>query len=78
MVTNIEHDVLPVDTAQDDDIVVGCMMGEYGCWVDTAMTRMVQAGIEHARVPDAASYLGLGEFMRSPRYYWSTNRRPSS
>ncbi|KAI0693875.1 P-loop containing nucleoside triphosphate hydrolase protein [Cytidiella melzeri] len=59
MVTNIEHDVVVTDPSNTDDVLAGCIMGEYGCWVDAAVTRMVQAGIEHSRVPDVTSYLGL-------------------
>ncbi len=53
--TNLEHDVVHTDTdaTNGDDVLVGCIMGEYGCWVDTSVTRMIQAGVEHSRVPDA-------------------------
>lgn len=59
MVTNIEHDVVAANTdmANADDIFVRCIMGEYGCWVDTSVTRMAQVGVEHSRVPDAGSSL---------------------
>ncbi|KZT28626.1 AAA-domain-containing protein [Neolentinus lepideus HHB14362 ss-1] len=33
--------------------------GELGCWVDTSMTKMVQAGVEHLHVPDIAVYMGI-------------------
>ena len=55
MVTNIEHDVVAADTDTTDDIFVRCIMGEYGCWVDTLVTRMAQVGVEHSRVPDTGS-----------------------
>ncbi|KAI0086687.1 AAA-domain-containing protein [Irpex rosettiformis] len=61
MVTNLEHDVVTADTdtCNIDDVFVGCIMGEYGCWVDTSVTRMAQVGVEHSRVPDARSGLSL-------------------
>ncbi|VDB88628.1 unnamed protein product [Peniophora sp. CBMAI 1063] len=41
------------------ELSVGYGSGELGCWVDVQETRMVQTGVEHARVPDAAAYMGL-------------------
>ena len=35
-------------------------MGELGCWIDPQVTKMVQAGLEHTRVPDVAPYLNIG------------------
>ncbi|EPQ58726.1 hypothetical protein GLOTRDRAFT_11691, partial [Gloeophyllum trabeum ATCC 11539] len=35
--------------------------GTLGCWVDSSVTKMVQAGIEHVRVPDIAGYIGVGK-----------------
>ena len=60
MVTNVEHDVVATETPTTDDILSGSIMGEYGCWVDSTVTRIVQTGVEHSLIPDVASYFGLG------------------
>lgn len=62
MVTNIECDALPSQMSVDD-LYAGITTGEWGCWVDPSVTRIVQTGVEHARVPDVAGYLGLGAFV---------------
>ncbi|TFK26358.1 TER94-PB [Coprinopsis marcescibilis] len=57
MITNIEYEVLDdSSSAQYNDLYLGCRVGELGCWVDVAVTRIVQAGLEHSRVPDPGSY----------------------
>jgi len=38
-------------------------MGELGCWIDSSITRMIQTGIEHSRVPSLRSYLILGQHL---------------
>ena len=61
-ITNMEYDI--VDTGQDSvvpDQYMAATMGELGCWVDTQSTKMVQTGVEHSRVPDVTSYLGIGK-----------------
>ncbi|KAF9451245.1 AAA-domain-containing protein [Macrolepiota fuliginosa MF-IS2] len=60
LVTNVEHSVIPnaVQIAEQD-LYTGSTVGELGCWIDSSSTRMVQTGIEHARVPDIGSYLEL-------------------
>ena len=64
IVTNVEHNVPSrFSEAASPDMYVGATVGELGCWVDPAVTRMVQTGIEHARIPDVGEYLGLREFM---------------
>ncbi|TFK55323.1 AAA-domain-containing protein [Heliocybe sulcata] len=40
--------------------------GELGCWVDTSITKMVQAGVEHLRVPDIARYMGIESSETAP------------
>ena len=40
------------------ELAVGYGSGELGCWIDASETRMVQTGVEHARVLDAAAYMG--------------------
>lgn len=60
-VTNIEYDVISQSNADEQDAYTGSTLGELGCWVDTSITRMIQTGIEHSRVPNLRSYLGLGK-----------------
>ena len=49
------------------DMYIGATVGELGCWVDTAVTRMVQTGVEHSRVPDMGGYLSVGTHIRPVR-----------
>ncbi|KAF9812997.1 hypothetical protein IEO21_05830 [Rhodonia placenta] len=66
MVTNIEHNVIPSHgEVSSSDAYVGSTVGELGCWVNSAVTRIVQTGVEHSRVPDTAGYLGLPEYPSS-------------
>ncbi|KAI0806992.1 AAA-domain-containing protein [Fomes fomentarius] len=59
-VTNVEHSVPSrLGEASSLDMYVGATVGELGCWIDTSVTRMVQTGIEHSRVPDMGKYLAL-------------------
>ena len=59
-VTNIEHSVPSrLGEVASPDMYVSATVGELGCWVDPAITRVVQTGIEHSRVPDLAAYRGL-------------------
>nr|GAT57587.1 predicted protein [Mycena chlorophos] len=51
LVTNIEHDVLPVH-----DSYLDLAAGELGCSVDAETTRLVQSGVEHCRVPSVGRY----------------------
>ena len=61
IVTNVEHSVPSrLGESSSLDMYVGATVGELGCWVDTTVTRMVQTGIEHSRVPTMAQYLGTG------------------
>lgn len=39
---------------------MGSTVGELGCWVDPSVTRLIQTGLEHSRVPDVGTYLELG------------------
>lgn len=64
VVTNIEHHVIASngDAAMAaSDVYLGAAVGELGCWVDPSVTRMIQTGVEHSRVPDMARYLNLRE-----------------
>ncbi|KAF8590012.1 AAA-domain-containing protein [Ramaria rubella] len=59
-VTNLEYDL--VDTSKEGsppDHYMAATMGELGCWIDPQVTKMVQTGLEHSRIPDVTSYLNL-------------------
>ena len=58
--TSIEYDVMSKSSPPLQDLYTGSTLGELGCWIDTRITRMIQAGVEHARVPDVASYMQIG------------------
>jgi len=67
-ITNIEHDIMQNDTSTD--VYVGSMLGELGCWMDPAVTRMVQTGVQHSWVPDLGKYIELDPM--SPRCHLAT------
>lgn len=61
LITNVEHSVIAHAVAfTEQDLYTGSTVGELGCWVDSSVTRMVQTGLEHARVPDVGSYFESG------------------
>lgn len=61
VLTNIDHDVISNEAVPlSPDAYAGATLGELGCWFDSSVTRMVQTGVEHCRVPDVSTYLGLG------------------
>jgi peroxin-6 len=61
VITNIEYDVLTKpDMNPSPDTYIGSTLGELGCWVVPSVTRIVQTGLEHSRVPDMTSYFGFG------------------
>lgn len=61
LITNVEHNVPSrLGEVSSSDMYIAATAGELGCWVDPSVTRMVQTGLEHARVPDMAQYLGIG------------------
>ncbi|KAI0831786.1 AAA-domain-containing protein [Trametes gibbosa] len=65
VVTNVEHNIPSrLGEMSSPDMYIGATVGELGCWVDPAATRMVQTGVEHSRVPDIGQY--LGEKVPSP------------
>ncbi|TBU46999.1 AAA-domain-containing protein [Dichomitus squalens] len=67
LVTNVEHNVPSrLGDMSSPDMYVGATVGELGCWVDTATTRMVQTGIEHSRVPDMGIYLRKAQKVLPP------------
>ncbi|KAF5330107.1 hypothetical protein D9758_018140 [Tetrapyrgos nigripes] len=57
MITNVEHDVFLSESNLPLDTYSGSTAGELGCWFDPQVTKMVQAGLEHSRIPDVSSYL---------------------
>ena len=59
-ITNVEYDIIHNNSTTD--VYAGAMMGELGCWVVPAITRMVQTGVQHAWVPDYGLYFGPGRF----------------
>ncbi|TFK72586.1 AAA-domain-containing protein [Pluteus cervinus] len=66
--TNIEYDIsVSRDRYQTDDPYIGCTMGELGCWVDTSVTRIIQAGVEHSWIPPLGTNLELGRISRTPQ-----------
>ncbi|KAH9001680.1 AAA-domain-containing protein [Lactarius akahatsu] len=57
-VTNIECDPPSTNNALNpSDVHLGLSAGELGCWVDSAVTRLTQTGLEHARIPDSSGIL---------------------
>ncbi len=51
MITHIEHPAITngIDT---HDIAYESAAGELGFWIDSTVTRIVQTGVEHTRIPD--------------------------
>lgn len=61
VITNVDHDVLQSNgNSSPQDLYTGATVGELGCWIDSAVTQVVQTGLEHSRVPDVATYIGAG------------------
>ncbi|KAJ7067729.1 AAA-domain-containing protein [Mycena belliarum] len=58
LVTNIDHEVISGagHTPSCQDPYIDSTMGELGCWIDPAVTRLIQTGVEHCRVPDVGSF----------------------
>ncbi|KAH9924001.1 AAA-domain-containing protein [Epithele typhae] len=66
VITNVEHSVPSrLGEGSSPDMYLGATVGELGCWVDTSVTRMVQTGIEHSRIPDMGAYF-TGTLQVSP------------
>ncbi|OCH95204.1 AAA-domain-containing protein [Obba rivulosa] len=76
IVTNIEHNVPSRVDDTSPDMYVGSTVGELGCWVDPAVTRIVQTGVEHSRVPDIPFYFDMGDNTSEPET--SSLRSPDS
>lgn len=75
-VTNIEYDVMPRPNSSVEDTYTGSVLGELGCWIDSSITRMVQTGVEHSRVPNVCSYMNLD--FPGIQYFTKLSTQPSS
>ncbi|KAG8804311.1 peroxisomal assembly protein, partial [Serendipita sp. 399] len=58
-VTHVEHPFVQVDPEHGTDSHFAAVMGELGCWMDPASTRLTQGGVENARIPDLDEYLKI-------------------
>lgn len=64
VITNVEHELIQNDGHwSPQDTYIGSTIGELGCWIDSAVTRVVQTGTEHSRIPNVAAYIGAGRFL---------------
>ena len=61
-VTKVECDPIPKTNYWIQDVYEGSKLtlGELGCWVDPDVTRILQMGTEHSRLPVMGSYVQLG------------------
>ncbi|GLB35223.1 putative ATPase family associated with various cellular activities (AAA) [Lyophyllum shimeji] len=76
-ITNVEHDVVKPPYASPD-LYVSSTIGELGCWVDPAVTRMVQTGVEHSWIPDVGSYFEPARSNTRSALYSALRRQKSS
>lgn len=51
---------MPQSESVHTDFYRSSTLGELGCWVDSTVTRIIQTGLEHSRIPDSRSYMQLG------------------
>ncbi|KAF8497120.1 AAA-domain-containing protein [Russula emetica] len=66
IVTNVDCDPPSINSALNpSDVHLGLSAGELGCWVDTTVTRVMQTGVEHVRIPDASAFLSPGGTLDS-------------
>ncbi|KAJ7043376.1 AAA-domain-containing protein [Mycena alexandri] len=57
VITNIEHNVMSgTEQISNRDSYLDSTLGELGCWIDPSITRLIQTGGEHCRVPDVGTY----------------------
>ncbi|KAJ7771890.1 AAA-domain-containing protein [Mycena metata] len=57
VITNIEHDVMSgTEQISNRDSYLDSTLGELGCWIDPSITRLIQTGGEHCRIPDVGTY----------------------
>lgn len=62
-ITNLEYDILDTSiSGRELDSYAAATMGELGCLIDPTVTKMVQTGLEHARIPNVRSFFDIGEY----------------
>ncbi|KAJ7746664.1 P-loop containing nucleoside triphosphate hydrolase protein [Mycena metata] len=62
VITNIEHDVMSgTEQISNHDSYLDSTLGELGCWIDPSITRLIQTGGEHCRIPDVGTYFHPGD-----------------
>lgn len=59
---------MPQPDSFQPDFYRSSTLGELGFWVDSTVTRIIQTGSEHSRVPDVTAYMHLG-ICRPLLYY---------
>ncbi|KAF8652744.1 hypothetical protein AX16_004241 [Volvariella volvacea WC 439] len=59
LVTNVDCEVKINEDLYPPDLYTGSTLGELGCWVDSNITRVNQAGVEQSWVPSLGSYAEL-------------------
>ncbi|KAH7921477.1 AAA-domain-containing protein [Leucogyrophana mollusca] len=61
IVRSVDYDANILEDANSEDMNTdrGFTKGDYGCWVDPRVTRVIQIGLEQNRIPDLSSYTGL-------------------
>lgn|ERR1700722_7742303 len=52
-------EVFPLHHGTESEAITAS--GALGCWVDSTVTKVIQTGVQHSRVPDLAGYLGIGQ-----------------
>ncbi|KAI0075811.1 AAA-domain-containing protein [Panus rudis PR-1116 ss-1] len=57
-ILNVDYKI-PSNTRIECDTSQRFSLGEFGCWMDHINTRVVQAGVDHARVPPVSDYFEL-------------------
>jgi peroxin-6 len=58
IVTNVDCETPSTNNSLNpSDVHLGLSAGELGCWVDPSVTRVTQTGVEHARIPDASTFM---------------------
>lgn len=63
-ITNLEYDILDTSiSGRELDSYAAATMGELGCLIDPTITKMVQTGLEHARIPNVRSFFDIRESL---------------
>ncbi|KIO23355.1 hypothetical protein M407DRAFT_27134, partial [Tulasnella calospora MUT 4182] len=59
-ITNLEYDILDMSSSgRELDSYAAATMGELGCLIDPTVTKMVQTGLEHVRIPNVRSFFDI-------------------